>query len=588
MTWYAYTPLVWPVLASVVFVGAISAYLWRRRETAGALPLSLAGFLVALLCLLIAAQVATRDPLVLEVWFVVAGALMLPAAVLALWFALEYAGLRDRLTRPVVVVLVVPVVARMALLLVDVPLVLGGEPPLAGGLERALGPLGLVFGVFGMVVLLLATAVLIVLFVRSPAHRVPVALILVGHVGVRIAYALTAFGDAEPGRSLVAVLAFDALAALYAVALTRFRLFDLVPVARETIVERMPDPVLVLDRWGQLVELNPAAKRLLGTPRAEARGRHARDVLESFPQLLDAIAAPGAGSREVTVETSAGPRCLDVRTSPLGDWRGSPIGRLVALHDITALREAEASLVLHERALAAAREREHLARDLHDTTGQALAYAGMQSEAARRLLADGRAAEADATLQRLAAVARESHRELRGYILELNAGPSARQPLVESLRRYLDRFSEHYGIRGELRVADGFPAAELPGDDGVQVFRVVQEALANARRHAEAGAVRVALEGDGSCARFSVADDGRGFDVGALDGTGFGLRFMRERADELGGHLAVSSSPGQGTRVVLEVPADGSRAQPQAVDAEDGVTGQGPAAEAVPARWASP
>ncbi|MDA8201375.1 MAG: hypothetical protein M0Z49_01165, partial [Chloroflexi bacterium] len=104
--------------------------------------------------------------------------------------------------------------------------------------QGARTPLGLVFA--GVVVLLfvLSTAVLLLLFVRSPAHRTPVALILVGQLAIRVLYPIGVFEIVYLPNIISGVIGFDAAALMYAVALLRFRLFDLVPVARETILAR--------------------------------------------------------------------------------------------------------------------------------------------------------------------------------------------------------------------------------------------------------------------------------------------------------------------------------------------------------------
>jgi PAS domain S-box-containing protein len=560
VSWFAYTPLVWPVLASAVFIGSVSAYIWRQHRTApGARPLALSAFLLATVCLLVAAEVSTTDPRVLAMWFVLADAMMLPAALFALWFALDYAGQRDRVPRVVVPVLIVFVVARTLLLLVDLRLVLEGQSPLVGGVGQELGPLGLIFAVLVLGSLLLATTVLVLLFVRSPAHRVPVALILVGHVGLRVAYLYVALGSGDASRALVGVLAFDAVAVVYAIALTRFRLFDLVPVAREAIISQMPDPIFVLDRWDRTAALNPAAERLLGTSASSASGKPARAILKPFPQLVEALAKPDLDSAEIVTGSGDEARTWELRATPLHDGRGSPIGRLAVLHDVTEMRRAEAALLRRERALAAAREREHMARDLHDSIGQVLAHDAMQADAARQHLAEGRVREAEVLLERLAAVARDSHREVRGYIHELHAGTSDGQPLADTLRRYLDGLTEHHGIATKFTIEQPDAEFSLAADEEMQVFHVVQEALSNARRHAHASVIAVRLETNLSRLRVVVADDGRGFDVGEIDGKSLGLRFMHERAAELGGHLSLSSEPGEGTRLVLDVPHPASR-----------------------------
>ena len=325
-------------------------------------------------------------------------------------------------------------------------------------------------------------------------------------------------------------------------------------MARETIINQMPDPVLVLDRQNRIATLNPAAERLLGTTASSASGKPARAVLGAFPQLVEALATPDLDTAEIVTGSGAEARSLELHVTPLHGGRGSPIGRLAMLHDLTEMRRAEAALLRHERALAAAREREHMARDLHDSIGQVLAHAAMQSDAARQHLAEGRVTEADQLLRRLADVARDSHREVRGYIHELHAGPSEGQTLADTLRRYLDGFSRHHEISTELSIDQPDAGLALATDEQMQVFHVVQEALSNARRHADASLIRVQLGGDPSRLLLEVTDDGLGFDVDTVNGQGLGLRFMHERAAELGGRLLLSSRIGEGTRVVLDVP----------------------------------
>jgi signal transduction histidine kinase len=109
---------------------------------------------------------------------------------------------------------------------------------------------------------------------------------------------------------------------------------------------------------------------------------------------------------------------------------------------------------------------------------------------------------------------------------------------------------ERYDI--DLVVGDGFPA-RLSERTGQELTRLVQEALTNVRRHAEADHARVELGLDGDLAYLEVSDDGRGFDVERAR-TGIGRQSMNHRALELGGRLGVHSAPGEGTRVRFSIP----------------------------------
>ena len=116
------------------------------------------------------------------------------------------------------------------------------------------------------------------------------------------------------------------------------------------------------------------------------------------------------------------------------------------------------------------------------------------------------------------------------------------------------------GCKVVLTVEEGFPEG-LSQTVSVELLRVVQEALANVRRHSGAGWVEVRLRGEGKNIVAEVEDDGRGFDRGSVR-PGVGLSAMRERAVGLGAGLEITSQPGRGTRVALRVPVGGGTPTP--------------------------
>ena len=557
MSGYAYTPWIWPLLGSAVFIGAVGLYLWRRRETPGAFPLSLVAFVTSLWCLANAAEISATDFGTQQLWFVVRDALGLPGVMLSLWFALAYAGFSRLLTRPVVALLVGTVIVHAPLYVIDGGRLLWSEVWWAGGIRADLNPVGALVSAYGFGLFLLATAVLAVLFVRSPAHRLPVALILLGQLAVRAVYPLGALNIAHLPNLPLIILAFDFATLMYVIALLRFRLFELVPVARETILERMPDAMLVLDVHDRIADLNRAAEVLFDVPRPRALGRRIATLPGASGDLARLLAEPGNGQVKVRVGGGETQHWCHVSATPLVDWHRRPIGRLVLLDDITEIKRAEEQLLERERALAAVQERERMARELHDSIGQVLGYVSMQADATHKLLVDGRAAEAGGQLARLAEVAREAHADVRACIQALRDDPSEPQPFPAALRREVDAFARNYGVPIELTIHSALDAV-APGQEAqAQLLRVVLEALTNARRHAAARQVRIALDAQDSRARIVIEDDGRGFDLAAVsaDGDGrYGLRFMRERVEQLHGELEILSAPGHGTRIVVRVP----------------------------------
>lgn len=557
MTGYEYTPWIWPMLGSATFIGAVGLYLWRRRETPGALPLALAAFVMSLWCLANAAEIAATDFGTQQLWFASRDALALPGAIMAFWFALEYAGFGRLLTRPVVAVLVGSVIVHAPLYVIDGGRLLWTEFWWHGGIRADLNVVGAAFSAYGFGLFLLAMAVFVVLFIRSPAHRLPVALILLGQVGIRAAYALGALNIAYLPNLPLIVLAFDFATLMYVIALFRFRLFDLVPVARETIIERMPDAMLVLDVSDRVADLNRAAKLLFEVTRSQALGRPVATLPGASADLARLLAEPANGQGKVPVGGGEAQRWFHVSTTQLVDWHRLPIGRLVLFDDITDSKRAEEQLLEQERALAAVQERERMARELHDSIGQVLGYVSMQADATHKLLVDGRGAEAGGHLARLAEVARGAHADVRACIQELHDVPSAQRPFLDALRREVDAFAQNYGVPVELTIHSALDATAPGQTEQAQLLRIVLEALTNARRHAAARQVRITLDAEDSRARIVIEDDGRGFDLAAVsadDNGRFGLRFMRERVEQLHGELEILSAPGRGTRLVVRVP----------------------------------
>ncbi len=179
-------------------------------------------------------------------------------------------------------------------------------------------------------------------------------------------------------------------------------------------------------------------------------------------------------------------------------------------------------------------ERRRIARKIHDEVGQILA-------AARWALAAGEKEEAEKLLAQGIEALRNLARELRPPLLdEAGLGPA--------LRKLLANFSAS-GIQAEAEIEE----ARYPELVETVAFRVIQEALENVRRHAQAKHVRVRVEEENGWLFGEVRDDGRGFDP-AKTTPGLGLSGMREWVELLGGTLSIESGPGRGTRVLFRLP----------------------------------
>jgi PAS domain S-box-containing protein len=324
----------------------------------------------------------------------------------------------------------------------------------------------------------------------------------------------------------------------------------------------------VLDPHGRIISLNPASAAILGLPRRHLHGRLLREILPLYSDPEDGevgeseislpeINPPGktSGTAQGEVRTGMKARYYQLETSALKDWRGLEVGRLLLVHDVTEQKRAQAQLLEQQRALVMLQEREQLARDLHDSIGQTLAYAGFQVEAASKLFQDGQAVSAIAQLKRLAGVLHEAHAEVREYILDLRSAHSPQQPFFSVLRHYLEGFTNNYGIRVLFSADERLGDEPFSPEARMQVIRILQEALSNARRHGHSRCVRVTFVMEDSLVRMIVQDDGIGFDPSQPAGEDhLGLHLMRERTEGMGGVLRIESAAGEGTSVILEIP----------------------------------
>jgi PAS domain S-box-containing protein len=552
MNWpFTYTPYLWLVLVSIAIILALIPFSLRRRSVPGALP-----FAVMMMCVLpwatgnLLKLVMVDIPLRI-IWIKPQFVLALMIATTRLCFALEYAHLNRWLTRRNLALLSIPPLACFFLLIGnDSHHLLWGEYAYPERASSHLGPLGWGLAVYGFLTVAVVLAVLIWYFIQSPLQRWPVALVICGQLIANLFFAFEFLPTNSVAPVDPVVLGNVIASIMYALALFGFRMFDPLPVAREMVISQMQEGMLVLDIQQHIVGSNPAAERILGLAAAQIYGQKANEILlgcdpgsETFPT-------------EISLESNNSARHYQLRLSPLKDRQNQALGHLLLLADISEQKHAQAQILEQQKALATFTERERLARELHDSIGQVLGYAGFQVDAARKLIAAGQLATADQQLARLGSVVQDAHADVREYILNLRASPSG-QSFFAALQHYLEGYCQNYNIHAELILGKDFKESDIEPDAQAQLFRIIQEALSNARKHASARHVQVSFTKEEHQVRVCIQDDGQGFDpvqTAGGNGSHFGLQFMRERAEQSGGDFQVQSAPGKGTRIFIELP----------------------------------
>jgi PAS domain S-box-containing protein len=333
------------------------------------------------------------------------------------------------------------------------------------------------------------------------------------------------------------------------------------------LFDSISDAVAIHDLQGRLLEVNRTLCAGLGYSREELLQMSLKDI-DTFnyaalvSQRGEELRQKGRLLFELTYARDGHISLIEL-SSQLIEYGGAA-AILSTGRDITERKLAEEQLLQQQRVMAVLDERERLARDLHDSLGQVLGYVNVQAQAARELLGQGQNTAADEHLARLVEVAQDAHAEIREYIANLKTAIAPDRDFLPTLGQYLQRFSRLYELDVTLRIPLDWTEGILDPFVEVQLWRIIQEALTNVRKHAHAGCVQVTFTVEDDQVQIVVHDDGCGFDVAQLDTTGdkLGLNIMRERAEELKGTFVVSSEPGQGTHIIVRVPRTSCKSQP--------------------------
>jgi len=220
--------------------------------------------------------------------------------------------------------------------------------------------------------------------------------------------------------------------------------------------------------------------------------------------------------------------------------------------EVEQREQVEEALRKSEMEKAVAAERTRLARELHDSVTQSLYSLTLLAVAGQRMIQSEDLQQIAGNQARLGEIAQQALQEMRLLVYELRPLALESEGLIGALEQRLETVERRAGIQARVLV-DG--EIELEADLEEELYRIAQEALNNALKHAVASEVVLTVQVTEESVVLEVADDGRGFDLADMqDIGGLGLISMQERADKIGGQLTIHSALGEGTRVQITVP----------------------------------
>ena len=354
----------------------------------------------------------------------------------------------------------------------------------------------------------------------------------------------------------------------FALAIFRYGAFEMVHIAHDLVVQNIAAGIIILDNLGRIVDLNPHAQQLIAAVPHAVIGRPLNEALTDWPQLT----RPLTTGQEVMVKRPQATTSSHyfVQISTITESNGRHSGEVLVLFDITARKRAEQAqqrltqeLFTSSQKVAVLEERERIGRELHDNLGQLIGYISVQAQTAQELLQQAKADETQQVLQQLVTAAHEANRNVRQYILGVRTEESVSDQteelsLTTALAQFITQLQERHNFTVQTSLPDADLSSLLAPDVALQLLRILQEMLTNARKHAGVDEAQLFITLHEQEVQAIVADNGRGFDPAAIPAADghphFGLNIMRERAESVGGRLEFRTKEGQGTQMIVRLP----------------------------------
>ncbi|MEN8171445.1 MAG: DUF3365 domain-containing protein [Chloroflexota bacterium] len=270
-------------------------------------------------------------------------------------------------------------------------------------------------------------------------------------------------------------------------------------------------------------------------------GEHCPVIAEGYSQLASVLLNSRSRTLGILTLFSAEPTNFSPDTMQLLECIGHQLG--VAVENDRFHRRTEQMAILEERT--------RISRELHDSLAQTLGWLSIKTEILEEDLLLGEIDKSSADMKAIRRVVRDACYDVRESIDGLRTRPTG--DLTVTAAAWITEFRQRSGLITDFRAMDGdvylSPVVET------ELLRILQEALTNVRKHAQAKRVRIDLQIRGSFAELMIEDDGCGFEYTADQDAGhFGLRIMRERAERLGGSFQIETEPDKGTNITVLLP----------------------------------
>lgn len=439
------------------------------------------------------------------------------------------------------------------------------------------GPWFWVHSAYSYGVMLLAAVLLIRQIRRSPhLYRGQAATLLLGLLAPWIGNFVYIFGISPLGSLDLTPFAFTITGAAFAWSLISYRLLDVIPAARDAVVEGIKDAVIVLDGRNRIVDMNPEAQRVLGKKLSQAVGSLLTELVPQHREIIERFRNQREVKDEIQITLDDDLRTYELTVSDLQDRRGAPTGRLVMLHDITEQRKAEEALArAHDHALEALRVKSRIlsivSQDIRTPLSAILGYADMLSLELHGPLTGAQAGfvrRIKSSTKNLTALVTDilDQASLDESTITLNYAYFEPSVLIKQVRESVAESAKEKGLELRFELAPELQNESIYGD----ITRLVQIAtniIMNSIKFTEQGeiAFRIFKQSDHQWGmRISDTGPGMGREMLAhifepfwqaddrfwreqTNGVGLGLSIAKQLTAMMEGEIKVESKLGEGT-----------------------------------------
>ncbi|MGM0499889.1 MAG: histidine kinase N-terminal 7TM domain-containing protein [Bacillota bacterium] len=329
-----------------------------------------------------------------------------------------------------------------------------------------------------------------------------------------------------------------------------FRLFDIVPVARATVIENINSGMIVIDTQNRIIDINHKAEVMFKLNDEDIYGKDLSNFSTELVDVYEEVKKEKIYQQEFTYLDQNRKYYYELFISSIKDYRKKEAADILIINDVSKVKKARDQIIKQQKKLAVKEERERLSRDLHDNLGQVLSFSNVQIQAARKELKNNKFKKSDRYLKRLNQIINDAHKDVREYAYSIRNDYYSQQNINEVFKKEISYFENNCNLVINKNFKEKFNY-NFGTEEKTHLHFILKESLTNILKHTEADTVWIELVEENGI-KLVIKDNGKGITVDDYN-SGSGLSIMKERANLIGGVFKIESELHKGTCIIVSL-----------------------------------